>query len=740
LDRACQLGPSAFEHFLDSVTGYSQLPHLRGDRQRPPRPRLGLLPAYATEACRRPRVVLGRGMRSRPWLTFVVASGLGLGVACGDGESDPEPTTTGGAGGDAPALPEAICVEGGSRYVPGAASFAEATSESGLDGVEGVRINAVDFDGDGFADLLVRRGADAVDEPTEGAPACCADRSCDEEISCPVRQTWLMRNRGDGTFEDVTHASGILQTRAPESTGGRPGSVWAFADVDNDGDLDAFSGVDDGRPFDETTELMINRGDGTFELGAEDNPMRTERRSAPASAVFVDVDRDGNIDLFVPHYRELNAFDRLGPQIQDRLYRGDGAGRFFDETDAAGLTTLAWSTSEAAVEDQNQARAHSNAWSGLACDLNGDGAPELLAASYGRAPNHLWQGRVDEGGVGFTNRSVESGYAYDDRQDWTDNESARCFCQLQPEADGCAGVPAPAIPCASRDDAFRWGAHATERQAFRLGGNTGATICRDVDNDGHLDLLTSEIVHWDVGASSDPSELLFNRGSADVTFERPGNEQTGLTRVRANDVVWDDGDITAAVFDFDNDGWADVYIGSTDYPGTRGLLYHQDTPRRFSPVALADGIDHNRSHGVAVADFDRDGDLDVVVGHSRFRCGDTGECYPTAQVRLFENRTAAGNWIQLHLGGGAGTNRAAIGARVTVAANDGTVQVQEVGGGHGHFGAQDDLTLHFGLGAACEAEVTVRWPDRALTEQSFTVVSGYRYEVEQGEPPRVEAD
>ena len=62
-------------------------------------------------------------------------------------------------------------------------------------------------------------------------------------------------------------------------------------------------------------------------------------------------------------------------------------------------------------------------------------------------------------------------------------------------------------------------------------------------------------------------------------------------------------------------------------------------------------------------------------------------------------------------------------------------QTQEVGGGHGHYGIQHDTTLHFGLGAACSATVTVRWPDRTLTTQTFTLESGLRYRLLQGESP-----
>ena len=45
----------------------------------------------------------------------------------------------------------------------------------------------------------------------------------------------------------------------------------------------------------------------------------------------------------------------------------------------------------------------------------------------------------------------------------------------------------------------------------------------DLDNDGWMDLMTHEIVHWDVGSSSDPSEILHNLGDSEVRFERPGN-------------------------------------------------------------------------------------------------------------------------------------------------------------------------------------------------------------------------
>lgn len=590
---------------------------------------------------------------------------------------------------DTTTLPEPVC-PGPSAGV----TFVERTDAWGLRGVAGIRLTLTDLDGDGYPDLHTSRASDTPDDfGPDGA-----------------RVTWLLHNDGGRGFSDVTEASGLRAARRGD--GPRPGQVVAWADVDNDGDLDAYTGLNHDGSGEHTSEILLNDGDGTFTL-APTSPLRRPDEDHPAAATFVDVDRDGTVDLWLP---------QAGGR-QDELFRGAGDGTFRRHTPDAGLLTGEWGN----LVFLNTARAHSNAWSGAACDVNDDGRPDLLAASYGRAPNHLWTQQAD--GT-FTNDSLRSGYAFDNRTDWTDNESARCWCLLHPDDDDCEGVSTDLrIGCEEDADAFRW-RHTSDREPYRLGGNSGTTVCADVDNDGDRDLLTTEIVHWDVGSSSDPSELLFNDGTG--AFTRPGNDATGL--IRPHDRTdWNDGDITAAAFDADNDGWLDLWLGSTDYPGTRGTFFRQTAPGQFERLDPADNLDVLQAQGVVVGDLDRDGDLDLIIGHSPNRCPDL--CDPTGNVRAFEN-LAGGTFLQLDLVGTGGSNAAAIGARVRVTAR-GVTQTRDVDGGHGHYGSQHDRIVHVGLGDACEAEVEVRWPDAAGTVTRATLPAGHRFRWVQGEAPVV---
>ena len=603
-------------------------------------------------------------------------------------------------------------------------AFAEATEAWGLAdvGARGLRLSVVDFDGDGWSDLLVRRG---------GGP---------DEFDAASRSRWLLRNNGQGRFDDVTEASGILAGRLPDTAnGGLTGELLISGDVNNDGIVDVLIAKplqDPSAILGETSEVMLGDGNGGFYLGPEVSDLRNGGHpTVPNGVAFTDVNLDGVLDLWMSNNKRSGDSSPL----QDRLYLGQGDGSFRDATADLGLLTRQWNS----IDALNDGLAHSWGWGATACDLNNDGLPELLSASYGRVPNHLWQGGADDGEVYFENRSIASGYAFDDDNDWTTNMSAQCYCEDNPGAQDCELAPPPEADCAQLAAAFgpnyRWN-HAQDREPWRLGGNSATTSCADVDNDGFLDLLTGEIVHWDVGSSSDSAELLFNQGSDHVRFDRPGNASTGLAR-DGGEVGWDHGDMNNTMFDFDNDGWLDVYISASDYPGNRGLLFQQVAPRRFEAVPTDLGVDHTRSAGAVAADFDRDGDLDLVVGHSRMRCsGASGsDCYENTQVRYFENLVGSANrWLQLRLEGANGSNRSAIGARATIEVC-GVTMTRQVDGGHGHQAAQDDKILHFGLADRAEVDVVVSWPDTNRSSQSFLLETNARYRlVAGGKPERVD--
>lgn len=157
--------------------------------------------------------------------------------------------------------------------------------------------------------------------------------------------------------------------------------------------------------------------------------------------------------------------------------------------------------------------------------------------------------------------------------------------------------------------------------------------------------------------------------------------------------------------DVNNDGHADLFIAKGNVDQMPGMatrdpnnLLIQKEDGRFSEGAASAGVaSMHRSRGAALADFDGDGRLDLVVVNRR------------APIELYRNVTSeTGNWIGIGLVQ-AHPNRDAIGARITVETTNGVQSVQQVIGG-GHASGQL-LPRHFGLGDAEQAKVTIEWPD-----------------------------
>ncbi len=583
--------------------------------------------------------------------------------------------------------------------------FTNVTAEAGLDAdgedVTGNRLALVDINNNGYPDLFVHH---------------TQTRRDDLEADPPQRYKRVLLNvegpGGTRRFKDFTEESGYTATRE-EGISGRAASFAVFADINNNGNIDIFSGTyvssdSDVEDPGDRSEILLGNGDGTFTLAEQSDTSPIERR-ATTSAAFFDYDRDGRVDLFVGF--GYGVFGVPGTAQQDHLYQGNGTGQFSEITDLVGLTTQR----DGVQEGLN----HRPTYGVTVCDIDSDGDGDIMVSVYGRGWNMLWENDFRSG---FTNIAPRVGFDADDILDYSDNELFRCHCQLNPNAPECD--PNPGSPMIHCDTAY-WRV-GYDDQPFRLGGTTFTTVCGDINNNGSMDLFNAEIRHWYHGRSSDPSQLLLNTGGGEEwVLERPGNEVTGLHRNWGR-VDWDEGDITAGFMDFDNDGLQDIIIGCSDYPNTHVFLFRQLLDHTFEDVSQKSGADHYYGNAIAFADYDRDGDLDIFVASSTMRCSMDPNCtWEKPEVHIYRNDVGQdSNWMAFKLiGAGAGaSNVSAIGARIMVTAG-GVTQTREVSGGYGHFGIQNDFLQHFGMGEHCVAEsVTIRWPDLDNTTVTYEYI------------------
>ena len=148
---------------------------------------------------------------------------------------------------------------------------------------------------------------------------------------------------------------------------------------------------------------------------------------------------------------------------------------------------------------------HRPAYGVTACDVTGDGAPELLLSAYGRQANLLYR---NDGAGHFTDESWSSGFAGDGNFNYADNQNFECYCTVHPTQPDCADAGVPLVQCGTPADSA-WG-FGSDDQPWRNNGNIFSTSRGDVDGDGLNELSTAEIHHWWAGKSSDSSEVLRN--------------------------------------------------------------------------------------------------------------------------------------------------------------------------------------------------------------------------------------
>jgi len=438
----------------------------------------------------------------------------------------------------------------------------------------------------------------------------------------------LYRNAGDGTFRDVTAEMGI------PGTGFGGGGV--AGDYDGDGDLDIYIcqyGPD---------VLYRNEGkaggyrftDVTARAGANDPRFS-------AGAAFFDMDRDGDLDLYVTNYcRE----DFKSPRKC-----GEGAV----------VRYCAPSTYEPEGDSLFMNR--------------GDGTFEDITASSGIAA------MTDGRGMGVVATDF-------DRDGWMDifvaNDASENFLlrNLGNRKFEDVGLSSGVALSASGDE----------------NGNMGVDVA-DFNRDGRLDIFVTTYQKQLNALYRSEAKGIYN----DVAMAH------GLGETCLPMVSWG-----TKFFDFDNDGWLDLFIAnghledaiekydqSSTYLQERQLFRNlgggmlKEVSAQAGPAFQA----RHSSRGAAFGDLDNDGDVDIVVSNSRGT--------PSLLRNEGGNRKS---WILIELAGK--RNRHGIGALVKVTAG-GVSQIAEQHSGASYC-SMNDLRLHFGLGDAALAEsVEVEWPE-----------------------------
>jgi hypothetical protein len=227
----------------------------------------------------------------------------------------------------------------------------------------------------------------------------------------------------------------------------------------------------------------------------------------------------------------------------------------------------------------------------------------------------------------------------------------------------------------------------------------------DYNNDFNLDFYFTNIVN--------PMTLLQNQG--DGTFvDATRDSRTGIGPTPA--VGWG-----TAFFDYDNDGWLDLYVATTRFveARTRGpggaynppealldpqpdVLFRNNGNGKFSDVTPTSWQqDAKPTMGIAYADYDNDGWVDFVVG-------EWNQGY--ALYRNTAAQSESNHWLTVRLIGGGPVNRDGVGTRLYLTTDDGRTQMQDVISGSS-LGAGNDLALHFGLGSASISQLRIVWPD-----------------------------
>jgi tetratricopeptide (TPR) repeat protein len=477
------------------------------------------------------------------------------------------------------------------------------------------------------------------------------------------RPNRLYRNDGDGSFTEVGGPAGLADVNGDR--GVSMDCVWG--DYDNDGWIDLYL-VRWGRD-----SLFHNDGNGTFtevtdQLFRRPDGARGTAWKNGAAALFLDYDLDGRLDLYVGNYF---ADHDLWNLETTRIMHDD-----FENSRNAGRNELFHQLPDGTFEDVAAALGVNDPGWTLAVgsgDVDNDGRPDLYTADdFGPDQLFLNDGEggftdVSEAALGFdTKKGMNVDFGDFDADGWIDvyvtnittaeylQEGNMLWRNNGITEDGTPSFTDVSLEAGTYDGGWGWGA-----KFF------------DFDNDGDLDIVA---VNGFITAGE--GNYWYDLASWTVT----GEDSTDARNWPA--------------------------IGDRSFSGSESTrLWRNEGLGSFTERAVELGVDTRYDgRGIAYVDYDDDGDLDLVIANqdqpAQLLRNERSEAEPRA------------HWLEVRLiaDPATGTNRDAVGARVTAVTPDGLL-VRERDGGNG-YAAQSDPRLHFGLGALDRVELLeVRWPD-----------------------------
>lgn len=494
----------------------------------------------------------------------------------------------------------------------------------------------------------------------------------------------------------------------------------AAGDVNGDCLIDIFQSTGDG----DTGVLYLNMGGRFVDVSQKwglDLPQSDDAQAISNGAAFADLDGDGDLDLLITFVAPAEKTSRQNTTNQGavresmiRVLRNDGDK--FRQVENSGI------------------EAQLTAWSLSLADIDGDGDLDAMTAHWrgpglgGPQPNHLWRSDLTGGELKFVAANADAGLsAVIGQTDFT-------FTPTLSDMSG-NGLPDLLLAADFASSQYyrntgRGFVRATHLSEISDENGMGSAV-GDYDNDGDLDWFVSSI--WDPDGHAE--------GNWGVTGNRLyRNEDGNFSDVTDSAGVargyWGWG---ACFADFDNDMHLDLFQTTgfdlpmqlaarfghpavysklkqsmADFEKTPSMLFMSDGNGRFREIVQESGIEGLASgRAVLCFDYDRDGDLDIVVSNHQ------------EVPYLFRNEAAAGNYLNIALAAPGSANSFAVGAKVYVTAG-GITQMREVRAG-GAFLAGGPPEVHFGLGEhAVVDQLRVRWPAPGAADTVFTNVPGNR--------------